>query len=167
MVLTFLQHGRIIRASGLKEKFFHLEFFRKRSDKQLVALEMNMRPPGKLSLNILSHILGGYTMDMFNYANDIDLYKEWASIIQHGHFGSAHYSRPYCCCFVGLKARFEYAHSHEEIMHRYGRDIVMQGNMPQIFSKVMGNYYYIFRTRKPEDIKPTLQFILQHKVSTL
>jgi hypothetical protein len=52
---------RVLKAFNGRERFFHFEFFRVAQDK-LVAPEVNMRPPG------------GLTTDMFNYANDIDIY---------------------------------------------------------------------------------------------
>ena len=45
-----------------------------------------MRPPG------------GMTTDMFNYANDIDIYMEWAYIIVYNRFVE-NYSRKYHCEF--------------------------------------------------------------------
>ena len=41
-----------------------------------------MRPPG------------GWTVDMWNYANDIDMYREWANVVVHGRF-DAPVTRPY------------------------------------------------------------------------
>jgi len=41
-----------------------------------------MRPPG------------GMTTDMFNYANDIDIYREWAHVVVYNRF-TAQYTRPY------------------------------------------------------------------------
>jgi len=142
---------RIIRAAGLKEKFFHIEFFRKRSDKQLVALEINLRAPG------------GFTTDMFNFANDIDVYNEWAQVIVEGKTTPVVYSRPYLCCFVGCKDHFEYAHTHAEVMTKCNGSIVMEGRMPEIFSKVMGNRFYVFRTRTLEDTQKKLSFILEKR----
>jgi len=140
---------RIVRAARLKEKFFHVEFFRKRSDRQLVALEINLRPPG------------GFTTDMSNYANDIDVYKEWAQVVVERKTTNVIYTLPYYCCFVGCKDHFEYTHSHEDILVKCSGSIVMQGPMPAVFSKVMGNRFYIFRTRTLEDTQKKLAFILE------
>jgi carbamoylphosphate synthase large subunit len=51
------------RAFDLRERPFHFEIFRT-SEGELIPLEVNMRPPG------------GWTVDMFNFANDFDLYRE-------------------------------------------------------------------------------------------
>ena len=75
---------KALKAFDVRERFFHFEFFRSKADNEIIALEVNMRPPG------------GMTTDMFNYANDIDIYKEWAYIIVHNKF-TAEYSRKYHC----------------------------------------------------------------------
>ena len=61
---------RVIKAFNIRGRFFHTEYFRLTEDKPglgkkggLVGLEVNMRPPG------------GYTPDMMNFANDINVYN--------------------------------------------------------------------------------------------
>jgi len=107
-----------------------------------------MRPPG------------GYTMDMFNYANDLDLYYQWASILVNGVF-TGNCSRPYFCGYVGRKQRFNYAHPHHEITAKYGQTIVLHAYMPSLFQSVMGEYFYIFRTKTEEEVRVITEFILQ------
>ena len=60
-----------LKSFGVKERFFHIEFFLTASG-EYVALEVNMRPPG------------GYTTDMFNYGADIDVYRAWAQLLVQG-----------------------------------------------------------------------------------
>lgn len=121
-----------IAAFGVREKFFHLEFFRT-PDNRLVAIEANIRPPG------------GLTTDMFNYANDIDLYEQWANIVAKNKF-TAPYSRPYHCGYVGRKLGKSYKHSHREIMDTYGHYIVHHEAIQSVFSAAIGNYGYVART---------------------
>jgi biotin carboxylase len=73
---------KVLKAFDVRERFFHFEFFRAEQDNQIVALEVNMRPPG------------GLTTDMFNYSNDIDVYREWAHVVVYNRFTSK-YTRPY------------------------------------------------------------------------
>ena len=61
---------KAVAALGLRERWFHLEFFRL-PDGSYVALEANLRPPG------------GFMTDMMNYACDIDVYRLWARA-RHG-----------------------------------------------------------------------------------
>ncbi|MDQ3937621.1 MAG: ATP-grasp domain-containing protein, partial [Chloroflexota bacterium] len=82
-----VQVGRAMaRAFKVRERPFHFELFR-RPDGELVPLEVNMRPPG------------GLTVDMFNFANDIDFYRGWANMVVIGSFDTA-VTRPYCCLYV-------------------------------------------------------------------
>ena len=55
----------------MRERPFHFEFFRL-PDGELAALEVNMRQPG------------GLTVDMWNWTSDIDFYRAWAEVIVNG-----------------------------------------------------------------------------------
>ncbi len=85
---------RVLKTFNVRERFFHFEFFRD-PENQIVALEVNMRPPG------------GLTTDMFNYANDIDIYKEWANVIVFNKFATE-YNRKYHCAYIGRKLNRHY-----------------------------------------------------------
>lgn len=136
---------KVVKACDIRERFFHIEFFRT-DHNRLIALEVNMRPPG------------GYTLDMFNFANDFDVYAEWANILVHNRF-SADCSRPYHCCHVGRKYHKNYAHSHEEILNAYGDKIMNHQPLPDIWSRAMGNYYFLVRSPDLEEILSIAHFI--------
>lgn len=136
---------RTVRAFRIKEKFFHIEFFRTPRG-ELVGLEVNVRPPG------------GMTMDMFNYANNIDMYREWANVVVHNRFSAA-YSRPYHCGYIGRKLNKNYAHSHRDIMQTFGRLIVHCGPVDSIFSAAIGNYAYIANSQDPDELRSVAGFI--------
>ena len=123
---------KCVNAFGLYERFFHLEFFRLKTSGKLVALEINCRPPG------------GSTTDMFNYANNIDIYKEYANIVTKNKFESK-ITRPYYCCYISRKDR-NYEYTLEEIVERYGSSIIDIQSIPGIFSSIMGKYGFIIRT---------------------
>ena len=62
------QYGEaIIKAFGMKERFFHIEFFRDGDD--YIAIEYNNRPAG------------AFTIDLYNFAHSIDLYRGYADIV--------------------------------------------------------------------------------------
>lgn len=130
---------RVLRVYDLRERFFHFEFFRCHSDGQIVALEVNMRPPG------------GMTTDMFNYANDIDIYHEWAHVVAHNRF-TAEYSRKYHCCYVGRKSNRRYAHSHEEIIHQFSEQVIHHEPISGVFSAALGDYGYLVRSPSFDEI---------------
>ena len=135
----------IIAAFGLKERFFHIEFFKK-PDNRYVALEINMRPPG------------GFTTDMFNYANDIDIYRIWAELVVTGRT-NFNYNRKYHCCYASRKHRHPYRHDHEEIMKRYTQLILDVVQVPGVFSPALGDIGYIFRSTDEMEILEVVDFI--------
>ena len=137
---------RTLKAFSVRERFFHFEFFRSERTGQVIALEVNMRPPG------------GPILDIYNYAHDIDLYWEWANIVVNNRFVEA-YSRKYHCCFVGQKYSKSYHHSHEEIMDAFGALVVHHQPMPPIFALAMGDTYYLLRSPDLDEILAAAHFI--------
>jgi hypothetical protein len=136
-----------LRAFNVKERFFHLEFF-KTAAGQYVALEVNMRPPG------------GYTTDMFNYACDIDIYRTWADLLVHNR-AALNYQRDYHCCYASRKDSLRYAYSHEDILSRYGAFMVQIESVPGVFSSALGDIGYIFRSKSLAEILKIVRFIHQ------
>jgi hypothetical protein len=138
------------RAFGVKERFFHFEFFRSHDDGKLTALEVNMRPPG------------GLTMDMFNYANDFDLYRGWAELQVKGTF-SEKWSRPYHCGYVGRKDGKPYVHSHEEVLAHLGARLVHQERIQSVFRPAIGDQGYLVRSPREEDILEAARYVHQKR----
>ncbi|MGC9397723.1 MAG: ATP-grasp domain-containing protein [Anaerolineae bacterium] len=122
---------RAVQAFGLRERFFHIEFFR--TDEGLVALELNMRPPG------------GLTMDMFNYANDINLYQQWANVVVNNTF-TADYTRPYHCAYVGRKWHRNHRLSHDEVLATYADLLVHHEPIDATLAPAIGEYGYLLRS---------------------
>ena len=94
------------RAFDVRERPFHFEMFRL-DDGRLVALEVNMRPAGGLSV------------DMINFANDLDFYQQWANVVVRGQFESA-VTRPFACLYVMRRDGRPYALSHADVMREFG-----------------------------------------------
>lgn len=138
----------VLRAFDVRERFFHFEFFRRTSDNQIVALEVNMRPPG------------GMTTDMFNYANDINIYLEWANIIVFNKF-TAEYSRKYHAGYIGRKFNRSYANSHEQVLSAYGDHIMHHEHVSGVFSAALGDYGYLVRSQDLSQIYEIAQYIHQ------
>ena len=131
--------SKMLEIFDVRERFFHFEFFRRHSDGQLVALEVNMRPPG------------GPSIDMMNYGHDLDLYREWAHVLVHNHFNSA-VNRKYFCCYAGRKHAKSYRYSHESIVHHFSPYLVDHGFMPAVFRQAMGDEFYLFRCEDEADV---------------
>ncbi len=124
---------KVLKAFAVRERFFHFEFFRRRRDGCIVALEVNMRPPG------------GLTTDMFNFANDIDIYYQWAHVVVHNRF-TAEYERQYHCAYIGRKLNRAYALSIEEVLSRLGDKVVHHEPISGVFSGALGDYGFLVRS---------------------
>ncbi len=139
----------IVKTFGVRERFFHFEFFRT-PDNRLVALEVNMRPPG------------GLTTDMFNFANEIDVYREWANIVVNNRF-EAKYAWAFHCAYVGRKFNKSYARSSDQVLAEFGEFIVHHQPISGVFAPALGDYGYLIRSPKLDEIIRVAQAI-QEKV---
>jgi biotin carboxylase len=63
----------VLRAMDFQEGFTHMEWYRK-ADGEVVFGEIGARPPG------------AFTVDLMNYASDIDLFRGFGEAIVHGRF---------------------------------------------------------------------------------
>ena len=61
--------------------------------------------------------------------------------------------------FYGRKNKFNYTHSHDVIVSKYGSKLVFHTKMPDVFNKVMGNYGYVFRTSSKDEMDEIVEFI--------
>ncbi len=138
---------KLVKIYGLRERFFHFEFFRTPEGK-LVGLEVNMRPPG------------GLTTDMFNYANDIDVYREYANIVTRNCF-DARVTRPYYCAYVGRKYANHYRHDYAEAVAAFPGKVVHQEKISGVFSAAIGDYGYLVRSPDREEVRQIIAWILQ------
>jgi hypothetical protein len=131
-----------LKSFKVKERFFHLEFFDVSAAKdcsEIVALEANIRPPG------------GLTIDMFNYANDVDVYKLWADLVVNGKF-EAVCERPYFVLYSGRKNHLDYALSNSEIGERFSSLICHQERITDVFAPAIGNYGFLLRHTELEPL---------------
>lgn len=138
---------KCVEAFKVRERFFHIEFFKTAQDRY-VALEVNMRPPG------------GFTTDMFNFASDIDVYNLWARVMVDG-VAPVHFERKYHCCYTSRKNRYTYLNSHEKVMEKYSPEMNNVVNVPGVFSSALGDIGYIFRSPDITKIEEIVQFIHQ------
>ena len=136
---------RTLKAFKVRSRFFHFEYFRTLED-NLVALEVNMRPPG------------GLTTDMFNYANDIDIYSLWAEMIVNGS-ASVSLERPYHVAYVGRKSSRDYKYSHEAILSECSDYLCHHEPIEGVFAAAIGNYGYILRSSELDDVLRLAEYI--------
>ena len=138
---------RTLKAFKLRGRFFHFEYFRTPDDR-LVALEVNMRPPG------------GLTTDMFNYASDIDIYAAWAELMVKG-AAKLRAARPYHVAYVGRKTSRQYAYSHKAVLRRCGDQLCHHQAIDGVFAAAIGNYGYILRSPERDDLVALAEYIQQ------
>ena len=134
---------KVLKAFKVKSRFVHFEFFRLLSDQyigkkgEIVALEVNMRPAG------------GISPDMMNYANSTDVYKIWADVMA---FDSTLVSsgEKYYCAFAGRRDGKNFVYSEQDIIDRYRNNLKSIERVPEALSGCMGNLSFIanFKTRE-------------------
>lgn len=136
---------RVVEAYGIKERFFHFEFFRK-PDGSFTVMEVNMRPPG------------GMTMDMFNFACDMDLYNVYAAMVARGE-SRLTYERKYHTAFASRRWGLPYKNTQQAVEAALGPALMWHGPMPEAFAGAMANYGYIIRHQNLPDLKAGLAVI--------
>lgn len=131
----------ILKLIPSANKFFHLEFFRTPQG-GLVALEINMRPPG------------GLTTDMFNYATDQDLYDLWARVVIEG-LREHPYQRKYHCAHISRRESHSsnYKYTHDQCIEYLGENLCHYRKLNPLYATLMGEHAYIIRTQNMEDLR--------------
>lgn len=139
--------NKILKAFDIRERFFHLEFFKSNVDGQIYALEVNMRPPG------------GWMTDAINYSYDINIYEQWANLLVNNRVDiEKDYRGKYFTAFASRKNQKHYIHTHEEILETYP-GIKKQAVIEKVFSRAMGNYAYQFRAETLDEVRKFVSFV--------
>ena len=138
---------KIVKAYNVRERFFHFEFFRTK-DGKLMPLEVNLRPPG------------GSSIDMFNYANDIDVFAEYANLVKHNQF-MTDFERKYNCAYVSRKYSDEYTYvnSHDDLYAKLGDGLINIIVIPGIFAAIMGDEGFLIRHETLEGLNAYINHI--------
>ena len=145
---------RALKAFKVRSRFVHFEFFRlTKARKNLgkvgdfVGLEVNMRPAG------------GYTPDMMDFAHSTDVYQIYADMVTDDRRLLPESGEDKYCVYASKKDIHRYAHSHQEILDRYGNCIVMAERMPDVLSGAMGNDMYTAIVESEEAVKEFADFV--------
>lgn len=140
---------KCVKSFNVKERFFHFEFFRVKGSKskkeELLPLEINCRPPG------------GLTIDMWNYANDFDVFKEYANIVKENKFYTD-IQHPWNVVYISRKANQTYVNSIESVCQKFTNNIISVQTVPGVFAKVMGEKGILARTETIEQMREIVQF---------
>ncbi|MCD7802915.1 MAG: carbamoylphosphate synthase large subunit [Clostridiales bacterium] len=146
-----------VKAFGVKSRFVHFEFFRLTEDQkslgkkgQVVALEVNMRP------------CGGFSPDMMDFAHSTDVYKIWADMIAFDKSSLPEGEHAFCA-YAGRRDGKDFVYSHAEIMSKYAANMKMVGRIPDALSGAMGNQMYVANFPTKEALDQFYQDVLRVK----
>ena len=144
---------KAVKAFGVKSRFIHFEFFRLSQDQEglgkrgdLVGLEVNMRPSG------------GYSSDMMNYAGSVDMYRMWADMILRDRVWLDEDRQTYWCVFLGRRDSKRYRHQHHDLLREWRHRIVLEARLPRALSDTMGDQVYLVRCRNLEEMDAFLSY---------
>ncbi len=121
-----------VEAFELRSRFFHFELFEK-ADGSYVALEINLRPPG------------GYTTDMMNFGSDVDVYRLWAAALTGDGLAGFTFERRHHVAYVARRWNRAYQLRPEQLVERLGAALILHGPMPPAFAGAMGDEMYLVR----------------------
>ena len=145
---------KTVKAFGVDRRFVHLEFFRLTKAREglgeigdFVALEVNMRPAG------------GYTPDMMDFAHSTDVYQIYADMVAFDGRRVPESAAHFYCVYASRKDGHTYARTHEEIMARFGHQMMMQEEMPPMNWPQMGRYMYTARLGTFEEAQAFIEYV--------
>lgn len=141
----FLLGSKIVKAFDIKCRCFHIEFFRLSKDipglankGELVALEVNMRPAG------------GFTPDMISYSQNVSFYAVYADMIAFDENRQDLNKEKKFVISVSRRDKNVYINSDQIIKDKYKKEILQTGRFAKAIADDMGDSYYIasFNTEK-------------------
>ena len=143
-----------IKSFNVKSRFFHLEFFRLVEAKEglgnvgdIVALEVNMRPAG------------GWTPDMYNFANSVDVYSIWADMVVYDKTYVDLTQQKYYAVYASQRYGKPYVHNFDDIRARYAGKIVLDEEIPEALSGAMGNHMWTAKLDTEEEKDEFIRFV--------
>ncbi|MCE9669058.1 ATP-grasp domain-containing protein [Myxococcus stipitatus] len=137
---------QVVAAFGLRERWFHLEFFRLQ-DGRYVVLEANLRPPG------------GFIPDMMNYTCDIDVYRLWARVVTGDPVADFRYTPRYHVAHSARRRGRKYLHGYEDIAKRLGPALLLHRELPAVYHSLLGEEMYLSRHTDLDAMREAVRFI--------
>jgi len=145
---------RIIKAFEVRNRFFHIELFRltqpikglgKAGD--IVGLETNMRPPG------------GYTPDLINFANSVDVYQIWADSMAYNDNYQRMDHEKFYAAVASRRDYAEYFYRDDEVFNAFRDNICAAGRYPQVLADCMGDRYWMAKFKTVEEVEVFHQYV--------
>lgn len=137
---------RAVAAFEIRARFFHLEFFLTKDD-DYVGLEMNIRPPG------------GFTTDMMSAATGVDIYDLWAAIVTGAPTARIEPEQPFYTAHAGRRTSRSYRVSHEQLASELGTRLFAVEPVPDAFSATMGNVAYLLRSPSLDQLRSDVALV--------
>lgn len=137
---------KILKAFDVRERFFHIELFQTRREGKIIALEVNMRPPG------------AWITDAMNYAYDVDVYQLWADMVVNDAAGAPAKGK-YFTAYASRKDRIRYRHDHNAVLAACGGLVRHHAPIEKVFSRAMGNYAYQLRSANLAELREAVAYI--------
>jgi hypothetical protein len=145
---------KTVKAFGIQQRFFHLEFFRLTKDYPhlgkagtFVALEVNLRPPG------------GFTMEMINYANSVNAYHIYTEVIATNQWVRGQAKPTFFCANASRKNHHQYRHDFHAIHQQFASNLVFENSYPYPISIAMGDYFFLAKFQTKEEVDRFYQFV--------
>ena len=132
----------------MKERFFHIEFFK--DGKDYIAIEYNNR------------MAGGFTVESYNYAHSIDLFRDYANVVSGGSVEERRFEPQYCLVATRRDAT-DYVHSADAIRDHYADKLKTVKRMPDAFAELQGNDAYLLVTKSKDELDEMIAFIGETK----
>ncbi|MBR0419944.1 MAG: ATP-grasp domain-containing protein [Erysipelotrichaceae bacterium] len=142
---------RTVKAFGVKSRFVHFEFFRLNRDQHIgkkndiVALEVNMRPPG------------GIAPTMMNYASGSDVYEVWADMVAFDKTDRG-CTRHEVCAFASRRDGLTFRLMPEEVREKY--DLLEEGRVEEALSGAMANYMFVANFKTEDEARAFMVDVL-------
>ena len=141
---------KVVHAFGIKNRFFHGEYFRLRKDQEglgkkgdIIGLELNFRPPG------------GFSPDLMNYAGNLDVYDLWAEVLLTQQASYSKLKR-FSAGFAGRRNSIHYKYTANEIKELFPEEWIQTVYLSPAFASAMGDAAIIARF---SDAKSRAEFI--------
>jgi len=134
----------IVHEFGMRERFFHIEFFRL-PDGEYIALEYNNR------------IAGGTCVDLYNYSYNISLYNIYADIVLDNRVPEISTNK--YTIALSRRNKYNYMYSLDEIRTKYLHELRMIFYVPEVFSTAMGDIIIIISVDNKNQINEVMDYV--------
>lgn len=138
-----------VKSFGMKERFFHIEFFRRKNG-DYIAIEYNNRPAGAFAIDVYNYT---HSADIFGLYADIVVYGKSDMVVDHSYYGLATTRRDW--------KKYEYTDA--DIYAKYGENVKNIFRMPVAFAELQGDVMYVLVGKTKKDIDEINEYISKIK----